>query len=114
MKEETTMNDRHFSDFHIAGFTYYDGVDVFNDLKIGTKLFLKKEPKNPYDPKAVAVYYQKTKLGYVPQAQNEVLSKLLNLGYPDMFEVKINQISPDSHPERQVRVVVRFKKRFEY
>ena len=103
------MNDRHFSTFHIAGFTYYDGVDVFENLKIGTELALKAEPENPYDPNAVAIYYKKEKLGFVPKDENELLSKFLNLGYTDLFEVKINQISPDTHPEKQIRVVVRIR-----
>jgi hypothetical protein len=51
------MNDRHFSNFNIAGFTYYDGVDVFYDLKIGTELQLKVEPSNRLDAYAVAIYY---------------------------------------------------------
>ena len=102
------MNDRHFASFHIAGFTYYDGVDVFDNLKIGTKLFLKAEPENPYDPKAVAIYYgEDIHIGYVPRDENEVMSKFLILGYFDLFEVKINQVSPEAHPEKQVRVVVR-------
>jgi len=101
------MKDRHFASYHIAGFTYYDGVDVFEDLKIGTPLLLQAEPENPHDPYAVAIYYQEHKLGFVPSAENEALSKFLNLGYTDLFEVKINQISPDAHPEKQVRVVVR-------
>ena len=44
------MNDKYYSNFHIAGFTYYNGVDVFDKLKIGVKLRLKAEPKNRYDP----------------------------------------------------------------
>ena len=51
MKEETTMNDRHFSDFHIAGFTYYDGIDVFNDLKSARRFFSKKSLKILTTPK---------------------------------------------------------------
>ena len=112
--EGIIMKDRHFSSFHIAGFTYYDGVDVFENLKIGTPLLLKAEPENRYDPNAVAIYFQKNKLGFVPRTENEALSKFLNLGYSDLFEVKINQISPEEHPERQVRVVVRINKRNEY
>jgi len=105
------MNDRHFSDFHIAGFTYYNGVDVFEDLKIGKELLLKAEPENPYDPNAVAIYYQKDKLGFVPRDKNDALSKFLNLGYSDMFEVKINQVNPNTYPEKQIRVVVRIKEK---
>ena len=101
------MNDRHFSTFHIAGFTYYDAVDVFYKLQIGTPLLLKAEPENRYDPNAVAIYFQETKLGFVPRSENELLCKFLNLGYSDLFEVKISQVSPDAYPEKQVRVVVR-------
>jgi len=39
------MKERHFATFHIAGFTYYNGVDVFENLKIGTALLLADVPK---------------------------------------------------------------------
>jgi hypothetical protein len=103
------MNNRHFADFHIAGFTYYNGVDVFENLKIGTPLLLMAEPENRYDPEAVAIYYQETKLGFVPRTDNKVIRQFLDLGYTELFEVKISQITPDTHPEKQVRVVVRIK-----
>jgi len=105
------MNDRHFATFHIAGFTYYNGVDVFENLKIGTELLLKAEPENRFDPNAVAIYYQEEKLGFVPRGENQMLCKFLNLGYFDLFEVKISQVSPETHPEKQIRVVVRIKER---
>ena len=103
------MNDRHLSTFHIAGFTYYDGIDVFKNLKIGKELSLKAEPENRFDPNAVAIYYQENKLGFVPTGENELIRKFLNLGYTDLFEVKINQVSPDAYPEKQIRVVVRIR-----
>lgn len=52
--------------FHIAGFQYADGALVLGDLKVGNKLSLCAERDNPHDPEAVAIYYGKTKLGYVP------------------------------------------------
>ena len=52
--------------FHIAGFQYTDGALVLGDLKAGDKLTLCAERDNPHDPEAVAIYYGKTKLGYVP------------------------------------------------
>jgi hypothetical protein len=101
------MNDRHFSNFNIAGFTYYDGVDVFCDLKIGTELQLKAEPENRFNAYAVAIYYKETQLGYIPKGENKEISRFLNLGYADLFEVKINRITLDAHPEGQVGVLVR-------
>jgi hypothetical protein len=50
------MKNKHFDHFHIAGFTYYDGVLAFNALQIGTQLLLKPEPDNRYDENAVAKY----------------------------------------------------------
>ena len=51
------------------------------------------------------------KLGFVPRDENELLHKFLNLGYSDLFEVKINQIMPEAHPEKQIRVVVRIRQK---
>ncbi|MDR1895764.1 MAG: HIRAN domain-containing protein, partial [Prevotellaceae bacterium] len=101
----------HFATFDIAGFTYYDGIDVFYDLKIGTELNLKAEPTNPFDPYAVIIYYKTTKLGYIPRGENKAISRFLNLGYTELFEVKINRIAPDEHTEQQVGVIVRIRER---
>ena len=109
--EDKIMNDRHFATFHIAGFTYYNGVDVFENLKIGTELALHAEPENRFDPLAIAIYYKKEKLGFVPRENNELICKFLNLGYTDLFEVKINQVTPETYPEKQIRVVVRIKEK---
>ncbi len=107
LPEPTPSMDRYFEDFHIAGFVYYDGVEVFNELKIGTELTLIVEPQNKYDIFAVAIYYQNHKLGYIPRSHNKYISKFLNLGHKDIFEVKINRISPEENPENQIGVVIK-------
>ena len=97
---------RHVADFNIAGFTYWDGIDVINDLTVGTQLELKLDSKNPYDPRAVAIVYKKKKIGYVPRTHNLEISQALYYGH-DVFEAIITQFIPEAHPERQVRVLVR-------
>ena len=67
------------------------------------------ESENPYDAHAVAVYFKKTKIGYIPRADNKELSKLLEAGYADLFTAKINRISPEEHPENQIGIVVFLK-----
>jgi hypothetical protein len=106
---EMEVMDKHFDNFHIAGFTYHDGVDVFGELKIGAELDFVVEPDNKYDTYAVAIYYKDHKLGYVPRGTNKYISKFLNFGHTDLFEVKINRISPEEHPEHQIGVVVKIK-----
>lgn len=97
---------RHFADFHLAGFTYYDGVVVFEKLKVGTKLRLVREPDNKFDPYAVAIYYEDSKLGFVPRNENHTLSLFLEMGYEDLFETYINRVSSEANPEAQIGVNV--------
>lgn len=100
------MKRRHFANFNIAGFSYWDGVIVFNELKIGAKLRLEREEKNLHDPKAVAIYFGEYKLGFVPRAENEYISKLCEAGYSYIFDVRINRVSPEKSPEEQIGVIV--------
>lgn len=100
---------RNFMDCHIAGFSYYDGLDVIDNLTIGAPVTLRSEPDNPYDPDAVAIYFRGTKLGYVPRAKNGYLSNLLYFGHSDIFDVKINSRNLDNEPERQFRIVIKLK-----
>ena len=100
------MKRRNFSNFNIAGFTYWDGAIVFNELKIGTQLRLEREKENQYDPKAVAIYFGEYKIGFVPRGENDHISKLCEAGYCDIFDVRINRVSPEESPENQIGVIV--------
>jgi len=105
------MNNRHLINFSIAGFSFYNGVDVFEELKIGTELQLQAEENNKFDPYAVLVLYKDQKLGYVPRQQNKELHKFLLMGYNDIFTAKINRVAPEEHPENQIGVLVRIKEK---
>ncbi|MGX7205298.1 HIRAN domain-containing protein [Enterococcus pingfangensis] len=107
LKQHSYEKSRHFMDFHIAGFAYYEGIDVIEELTLGKPVSLVAEPDNPYDPEAVAIYYQDQKIGYVPKDKNEYLSKFLYFGHGEIFEAKIQYINKETHPERQFRVVVK-------
>jgi len=102
------QHTKHFLNFCIAGFTYGDGIDVIDELKVGSKLELRREEDNLHDPNAVAIFYADTWIGYVPSSLNAQLSQLLYFDH-DIFETVITQIDLEQHPERQVRVLVRFK-----
>lgn len=103
------MKTRHFINFYISGFTYYDGADVFNQLEIGTKLDLKFEIENKFDNYAVAVYFKEHKLGFIPRTMNKEICKLLEMGYSSIFLTTINQISHLLNPEEQIGVIVKIK-----
>ncbi|MCH5329928.1 MAG: HIRAN domain-containing protein [Alistipes sp.] len=105
MARKVTTN-RHFINFSIAGFSYWEGCLVLGELKPGAKLELVYEEENKYDPCAVAIYYGDYKLGFVPRSQNQLLSKFLELGYDDLFDARVQRVSPEEHPEQQVGVII--------
>lgn len=99
------MGKEHLANFNIAGFTYYDGVDCFRELKIGTHLKLVLEEDNKYDPRAVAIYFENYKLGFVPRAENRIIYKLLKIEL-DCLMVKVQMVDANAMPEDQIGVVV--------
>ncbi len=107
---ERKSKREHLEHFSIAGFTYYDGVLVFDKLKIGRELRLVPEPSNQFDKNAVAIYLKKSKLGYIPRAQNREISKFLNSGY-NPFRAFIQMVDSTKNPEEQVRVIVFIEKK---
>ena len=100
---------RNLMECHLSGFTYYDGLDVIENIKVGAFVSLRSEPDNPYDANAVAVFFEDTKLGYVPQAKNDLVSNLLYFGHGSIVEARISCFNPEAHPGSQLRVVVKLK-----
>ena len=105
-KENKPEKKVHLANFHIAGFGFWEGCEAFEHLKIGTKLNLVREADNAFDPYAVAIYYGEHKLGFIPRGQNHDISKYLDMGLDDIYDVRITRITPDVHPEDQVEVIV--------
>jgi len=67
---------------HIAGTNFRPEIaEIEPELKIGAKFTLRREPENKFDKRAIAIYdANKNHAGYVPQANNEVLARLLDAG----------------------------------
>ena len=105
---QNTIN-KHIGSFYIAGFTFWDGCMAFSQLKVGKALKLVREEDNKFDPYAVAIYYEGYKLGFVPRGDNQLICQFLDLGYTDIFDARVQRISPDAHPEKQIGVVVFLK-----
>ncbi|MDH5631893.1 MAG: HIRAN domain-containing protein [Gammaproteobacteria bacterium] len=64
----------------VAGFRYYNGPFLQADLRIGDELSLCREPGNPHDRRAVSVFLDNWKLGYVPRRHNVAVSQMLDRG----------------------------------
>lgn len=78
-------------DTYIAGTMHLKDVSVLNKLKTGDRVIFQREPDNRYDDKAILVLNtEKEKLGYVPEKDNIVFSRLMDAG--KMLTGKVNEI----------------------
>lgn len=80
---------------HVAGTTHVDGIEELEPfLKIGDRLDFFREPKNPYDAKAIVVKNTDgVKIGYVPKADNAVFSRLMDAGKMLFGKIKEKEIN---------------------
>ena len=89
-------------DTYIAGTTHLGDPTVLGRIKTGDKVVFQREPDNRYDDKAIMVLNDtKEKLGYVPEKDNVVFSRLMDAG--KMLTGRINDIK-DKHGFIQVAI----------
>ncbi|NMB71375.1 MAG: DNA-binding protein [Bacteroidales bacterium] len=88
----------------VAGFSYYNGASLAPFLKPGTRLVLVREPENPYDWKAIAVFYGSTKIGFLPRSGNLIPCRMMDQGVQLVAEV-IEYYS-EAHPEERLKINV--------
>lgn len=80
----------------VAGFQHHQSLAFLARIKSGQALTLRREPKNPHDPRAIAVYSAcGAKLGYLPRRLNEIPSNLMDSGRRVVAEVlEVNRLAP--------------------
>ena len=106
----------YFMDCHLAGRKYHDADEVWNELKVGTQLRLRLDKENRFDGNAVEVIYTNNKseefrLGYIPREDNEQVAAFLEMGWTDIFECRISKIKEDAHPESQVLLTIKIRRK---
>ena len=70
----------HLFDTYIAGTTYLKDKSVLENIAAGDRLTLQRED-NKFDEKAILILNEKKqKLGYVPERDNIVFSRLMDAG----------------------------------
>ena len=68
-------------DSYVAGTSYVKDESIFDDVKEGDALILKREPDNRFDENAIIVMdVKKRKLGYIPEKDNIVFARLMDAG----------------------------------
>ena len=70
----------HLFDTYIAGTSHVEDQTLFDALKAGDPLSLRRE-QNKYDERAIVILNAaKQKLGYVPEKDNLIFSRLMDAG----------------------------------
>lgn len=65
----------------VAGTTFCDTIgELEPTLLPDTVLKLLRDPGNNHDELAIGVYFNHTRIGWVPMEQNEVISRLMDAG----------------------------------
>ena len=90
--------------FCIAGFRYYEGLQQVAGIRAGEALALRPEPTNPYDERAVEIYRDQAKLGYVPRQENAAIFRLLLQQAP--VTCRVTSVQPEGKPWEMVEVEV--------
>lgn len=62
---------------YVAGLRHYGYAEIASKITPNETLRLAAEPENKFDAKAVAIYWQGNKIGYLPQTENAAVSAAL-------------------------------------
>jgi hypothetical protein len=88
----------------VAGFHYHRAIGVWSFLREGEELKLVREPQNPFDPAAVAIYFRNDKLGYVPRGENDRLAGMLDRG--ERLSARIRRLRNSEVSRRRIQFEV--------
>lgn len=94
-----------YKECQIAGITFHDLRDIWDELYEGAELALVREKDNKHDKYAIAVALADDYdgdpddfdfdfiLGYVPRTENKHLATMLDLGWTEAFECELSQVN---------------------
>ena len=94
-----------YKECQIAGITFHDLKEVWDELYEGAELALVRQKDNKYDKYAIAVALADDYdgdpedfdfdfiLGYVPRTENKHLATMLDLGWAEAFECELSQVN---------------------
>lgn len=88
----------------LAGFQFYAGRELWEEMKAGDALALVREPDNRHDAHAVRIEWRGRRLGYLPRAENRAVAAEMDRG--GKVEARIARLSRHRDPWRRILVEV--------
>jgi hypothetical protein len=88
----------------LAGFQFYAGRELWDEMKAGDALVLAREPENARDPNAVRVEWRGRKLGYLPRVENRAVAAEMDRG--GKVTARIAHLNRHLDPWKRIQVEV--------
>lgn len=100
-------------EFGVVGLRHHDYYDAFQEkavgIKVGDKLELVKDPNNPHDQNAIAVFFKGKCVGYISRSETEDVSELMSMSDNYHFSVSSEpfdtlqaMLSVNAHVNRKI------------
>ncbi|MBM3391681.1 MAG: HIRAN protein [Betaproteobacteria bacterium] len=88
----------------LAGFQFYAGRELWDEMKVGDALALVREPDNRHDTHAVRIEWRGRSLGYLPRKENRAVAAEMDRG--GKVEARIAQLNRHRDPWQRIRIEV--------
>ncbi len=88
----------------LAGFQYYAGEGLWDEIGVGDRLELVREADNAHDANAVRVEWHGRKLGYLPRAENGAVAAAMDRGA--RVEARVARLRRHRNPWQRLLVDV--------
>jgi hypothetical protein len=88
----------------LAGFQFYAGRELWDEMKAGDALVLAREPENAHDAHAVRVEWRGRKLGYLPRTENRAVAAEMDRG--GKLAARIARLNRHLDPWKRIQVEV--------
>ncbi|MGJ7029565.1 HIRAN domain-containing protein [Niabella hirudinis] len=89
----------------VRGFRFYEGMRLLDQMQEGDMLQMVREPENQFDTSAIALHFNKHRIGYIPREDNELLSKLMDAEVLQM-QAEITHLKKEAKAWENVHVAV--------
>jgi hypothetical protein len=84
----------------LAGFQFYEGKALWDEMRVGDALTLVRERDNPYDANAVRIEWKGNRLGYIPRRENTDVARQLDRGAP--VKARIVKLTQARNPWQRI------------
>jgi len=88
----------------LAGSQFYAVSKLRDEIRIGDRLSLTREPDNRHYNNAVRIDWNGQQLGYVPRKENRAVARALDAG--EKLEARVSKLRDDPDPWQRVEFEV--------